>query len=384
MINSQFDKKINRRGTGSEKWGKYKGTNIIPMWVADMDFACAPEIIQALKKRIGHGVFGYAVFTDELKETTTEWVYNRYGWKIRPDWLVWLPGLVPALNATCRAFAKHGEEIITFTPVYPPFLSAPRRSNRQLQVSHLKRDRNRYTFDIEHFEKTITDKTSVLILCSPHNPVGRAYTKQELKTVAEICIKNNIIICSDEIHCDLILDDKRHIPTATINRDIRDNTITLMSPSKTFNTPGLNCSFAVISNKELKRKFINSCEQIIPPVNALGYTACLAAFKHCEYWRQDLLKYLRENRDIVLEFISDMPAISMNHVEATYLAWIDVRELDLPDPVAFFEEKAGVGLSDGKNFNGEGFVRLNFGCPRKTLMKALKKIKRAVKKHLED
>ena len=353
------------------------------MWVADMDFACAPEIIQALKKRIDHGVFGYAAFTDELKETTMGWVYNRYGWKIRPDWLVWLPGLVPALNATCRAFAKYGEQIITFIPVYPPFLSAPRHSKRRLLISPLKQAQGRYTFDIGHFKNTITDKTRVLILCSPHNPVGRAYTKRELKAVAEVCIKNNIIICSDEIHCDLILDDKMHTPTASISREIRENTITLMSASKTFNTPGLNCSFAIIPNKELKRKFICATTEIIPPVNALGYVACYTAFKHCEYWRQDLLEYLRENRDIVYDFINDIPAVSTDHVEATYLAWIDVRELDLADPVGFFEEKAGVGLSDGKIFNGEGFVRLNFGCPRKTLMKALKKIKRAITKHLE-
>jgi len=349
------------------------------MWVADMDFASAPEIIQALKKRIEHGVFGYAVATDELKETTIEWVYNHYGWKIRPEWLVWLPGLVPALHVTCRAFAKQGEQIITFTPVYPPFLSAPKLSNRRLLTSPLKRARNRYTFDIEHFKNTITEKTRVLILCSPHNPVGRAYTKGELEAVAQICLEKNIIICSDEIHCDLILDDRRHIPTAAISRDIRDNSITLMAPSKTFNTPGMNCSFAVIPNKELRKKFIHAAEGIVPPVNALGYIACLAAFKHCEYWRQDLLKYLRENRDIVYDFVNnDIPIISMDRVEATYLAWLDVRELKLADPVAFFEEKAGVGLSDGKYFDGKGFVRLNFACPRKILTKALQRMKTAV------
>jgi cystathionine beta-lyase len=349
------------------------------MWVADMDFASAPEIIQALKKRIEHGVFGYAVATDELREATIEWVYNHYDWKIRPDWLVWLPGLVPALHTTCRAFAKQDEQIITFVPVYPPFLSAPKLSNRRLLVSPLKRVQNRYTFDIENFKNSITNRTRVLILCSPHNPVGRAYTKGELEAVAQICIDNNIIICSDEIHCDLILDDRRHIPTATISSDIRDNTITLMAPSKTFNTPGLNCSFAVIPNKELKRKFIHAAEGIVPPVNALGYIACLAAFKHCEDWRQEMLKYLRENRDIVYDFVNnDIPIISMDRVEATYLAWIDVRKLNLPDPVAFFEENAGVGLSDGKYFDGDEFVRLNFACPRKILTKALQRMKTAV------
>jgi cystathionine beta-lyase len=353
------------------------------MWVADMDFACAPEIRQALKARIDHGIFGYAVFTDELKETTTEWIHNRYGWKIQPEWLVWLPGLVPALNAACRAFTKSGEQVVTFVPVYPPFLSAPKLSDRQLLKSPLKRTHNRYTFDIEHFKDIITDKTRLLILCSPHNPVGRAYTKQELEAVAQICIDNNITICSDEIHCDLILDDMKHIPTATISGDISDNTITLMAPSKTFNTPGLNCSFAVIPNKELKRKFIYATTQVIPPVNALGYIACHTAFKHCQYWRQELLKYLRKNRDIVYDFINNIPGLSTDHVEATYLAWIDVRQLKLPDPVGFFEEKAAVGLSDGKFFDGEGFVRLNFACPEKVLTKALERIKAAVTEHLK-
>jgi cystathionine beta-lyase len=352
------------------------------MWVADMDFACAPEIADALKKRIDHGVFGYAVPTDEINETAINWLDNNYAWKIQPDWLVWLPGLVPALNVMCRAFAEDNEQIATFTPVYPPFLSAPILSKRQLLTCELKRKENRYTFDLIQFEKNITKDTRVFILCSPHNPVGRSFTKQELEAVANICLDNNIIICSDEIHCDLILDDKKHIPTATINERIAENTVTLMAPSKTFNIPGLNCSFAVIPNPQLRRKFVKTAKGIIPGVNALGYIACNTAFKNCEYWRQDLLEYLRKNRDIVYESINnDIPLISMDHVEATYLAWIDVRELNLTDPVAFFEN-AGVGLSDGTYFDGQGFLRLNFGCPRRTLTKGLERMKTAVKIHL--
>jgi cystathionine beta-lyase len=215
-------------------------------------------------------------------------------------------------------------------------------------------------------------------LCSPHNPVGRRYSRREIESVAEICTKHNVIICSDEIHCDLILDGGEHIPTATLSEEIAANTITLMSASKTFNLPGLNCAFAVIPNERLRRTFIRNRREVIPNTNVLGYTGCLAAYRDCEDWRIELIDYLRGNRDMVQKSVNeDIPQLSMGNVEATYLAWIDTGRLETPDPVLFFE-RAGVGLSDGRHFQGEGFVRLNFGCRRETLLEALSRMKLAV------
>jgi cystathionine beta-lyase len=235
-----------------------------------------------------------------------------------------------------------------------------------------------FTFDTERLESEISSRSKLLLLCNPHNPVGRRYNREEIRRVAEICLRNNIVLCSDEIHCDLILDGKEHVPTATLGREISANTITLMSPSKTFNIPGLNCAFAIIPNEDLRRSFVRNREGIVPGTNALGYTACLAAYRDCQEWRTVLIDYLRNNRDIVYKFINEeIPGLSMDNVEATYLAWIDARELGVADPALFFEQ-AGVALSDGKDFQGKGYVRLNFGCPRKILSKALDRMKRAV------
>jgi cystathionine beta-lyase len=285
---------------------------------------------------------------------------------------------VPALNVVCRAFGNNRDEVLTFTPIYPPFLSAPQLSRKKLKAIPLRREADTFTFDTERLEKEISSRSKLLLLCNPHNPVGRRYNREEIKSVAEICLKYNIVLCSDEIHCDLILDGKEHVPTATLGREISANTITLMSPSKTFNIPGLNCAFAIIPNEDLRRNFVRNRKGIVPDTNTLGYTACLAAYRDCEEWRIGLLDYLRSNRDIVYKFINEeIPQLSMDNVEATYLAWIDARDLGTPDSALFFKQ-AGVGLSDGKLFQGKGYVRLNFGCPRKMLSKALDRMKRAV------
>jgi len=224
----------------------------------------------------------------------------------------------------------------------------------------------------------------LLLLCSPHNPVGRRYSRREIESVAQVAVKHNIIICSDEIHCDLALDGTEHVPAATLGKEISANTITLMSASKTFNLPGLNCAFAIIPDERLRRTFVKNRMEIIPNTNALGYAACLAAYRDCEDWRAELIDYLRGNRDIVQEFINEeIPRLSMDNVQATYLAWIDARELGVPDPAILFE-RAGVGLSDGRHFQAEGYVRLNFGCPRETLLEALDRMKRAVANNFGD
>lgn len=373
-----FDQVIERRGTGSEKWIKYEGSDILPLPVADMDFASPPAVVEALADRVKHGVFGYAQPTPSLVETILQMCQARYGWSIDPDWIVWLPGLVSGLNVTCRAVGRAGDAVLTSTPVYYPFLSSPRNMQRELITVPMLCCDNRWNIDWERMEAAVTPSTRLFLLCHPHNPVGRVFGREELERVADFCLRHRLVLCSDEIHCDLILDDLPHIPAATLGEEIAAQTITLMAPSKTFNTPGLGCAWAVISNPTLRAEFRQAALGIVPQVNALGYVACEAAYRHGEPWRQQLIAYLRGNRDRVWEFVqNELPGVSTTHLEATYLSWLKVEELQLTDPVAHFL-KAGVALSDGRFFGAEGYVRLNFGCPRSTLDEALTRIRRAV------
>jgi cystathionine beta-lyase len=376
-----FNALVERRGTSSMKWDKYKGKDIIPLWVADMDFRSPPAVIDALRHRIDHGVFGYTNPPESLNKTVVEMLANEYNWSIKPQWLVWLPGLVTGLNVACRAVGKDNDHVMTAVPVYPPFLSAPGNSRRHLIKVPLRQQQNRWCFDFERLENAITPDTRLFILCNPHNPVGRVFTRNELATLAAICEKHDIIICSDEIHCGLLLDiDKAHIPAAALDAEVAKRTITLMSPSKTFNLPGLGCAFAVISEKKLRRRFIEKMAGIVPLVNVMGYVAAEAAYRHCSEWHADLLDYLRQNRDTVANAIGQIPQLSLAPVEATYLAWIDVLSVGLQYPTKFFEA-AGVGLQDGTEFDGPGFVRLNFGCRRALLVEALERLSRAIEGH---
>jgi len=369
-----FDTPVERRGTASLKWEKYKDRDVIPLWVADMDFRSPPAIIKALQQHVTYGVFGYTIAPQELNDVVVSMLKTRYGWVVKPDWLVWLPGLVTGLNVTCLAVGQDGDDVMTAVPVYPPFLSAPGHCRRNLIKVPLKEKNYRWQFDFDRLENSITDKTRLFILCNPHNPVGRVFTREELATLAAICNNHDIVICSDEIHCELILDrDKVHIPTATLDPETAARTITLMSPSKTFNLPGLGCALAVISEKNLRRRFKKAMAGIIPMVNAFGYTAARAAFEDCAEWHAALLEYLRGNRDTVERAVHQMPHFSMAPVEATYLAWIDMRTAGLKNPAIFFED-AGVGLQDGVEFDGPGFARLNFGCCRSLLEKALQRM----------
>jgi cysteine-S-conjugate beta-lyase len=373
-----FDAVPDRRGTDSLKWRRYQGRDIIPMWVADMDFVSPAPVLEALHARIDHGVFGYAVPPKELTDVVVARMAERYRWQIEPTWIVWLPGLVPALNVACRAYGNDGDDVLTFTPAYPPFLAAPGLSRRQLRTVPLRREGHRWTFDLERFESELSARSSVLLLCHPHNPVGRRYEREELQAIAEICVQHNVVICSDEIHCDLVLDGGPHIPTAALSEEIAAQTVTLMAPSKTFNVPGLGCAFAIIPNIALRKAFKQAREGIVPHTNALGFAACLAAYRDGEPWRAALIDYLRHNSEIVYETINhEIPGLSMDPVQATYLAWIDTTELGLAEPARFFEQ-AGVGLSDGADFHGPGYVRLNFGCTEKTLREGLARMKRAV------
>lgn len=373
-----FDTPIDRRGTASEKWDRYAGRDILPLWVADMDFRSPPAVIDALHQRVEQGVFGYTAPPTELVETVLAMLQREYGWPVSEEWLVWLPGLVCGLNVACRAVGESGDGVAAFTPVYPPFLTAPKLSGRELVSVPLSCPGDLWQMDLDALERAITPRTRLLLLCSPHNPVGRVWSREEQLALLGLAERHSLTVCSDEIHAGLVLDgDKRHVPFATLSAEAACRTITLHAPSKTYNIPGLGCSFAVIPDQGLRHSFRRAMAGIVPHVNLLGYTATLAAYRDGESWRQVLLEYLRQNRDLVIRAIAAMPGLKIWPVEATYLAWIDARGLGVADPAKFFEE-AGVGLSDGVPFGAPGYVRLNFGCPRSLLKQALERMHPAV------
>lgn len=375
-----FDTPVDRRVTASLKWDRYKGRDVIPLWVADMDFRSPPAVIAALKAHVAHGVFGYTLPPDDLVETVVDMLERHHSWQVRPEWIVWLPGLVSGINGACRCVGNPGDGVMTTVPAYPPFLSAPALSQRSLvRVAH-REDACGWGLDLDDIARGMTDRTRLFILCNPQNPTGRVFTGDELSGLARVCLDRGVVICSDEIHCGLVLDSERsHICLASLDEAIARRTITLLSPSKTYNLPGLGCSLAVIPDGGLRSAFRAAMAGIVPHVNALGFTAALAAYCDGEDWRQALLAYLRDNRDLVESFVARTPGLAMHHVEATYLSWIDCRALRVQAPAALFEE-AGVGLSDGADFGEAGFVRLNFGCPRTLLGEALGRMGDAVEK----
>ena len=379
-----FDTVPDRRGTDSQKWQKYAGRDVLPLWVADMDFPAPPAVQAALHDRVEHGIFGYARPVPSTVDAVVDAMAARYGWTIDPAWLVWLPGLVVGLNVTAQAFAEPGDEVLCTTPVYPPFLTAPKNSGRVARAVPLALDRaaGRWAIDWEALERAVTSRTKLFFLCTPHNPVARVFRREELVRLAEFCLRHSLVLCSDEIHCDLILDPALpHVPTGTLGAEIARHTITLMAPSKTYNLPGLGTSFAIIPDPTLRARFVRATTGIVAEVNCLGYTACEAAYRDSEPWRQALLAYLRGNRDFLLEFVArELPGVVIEApIEATYLAWLNVGRLGLAHPVTHFEPH-GVGLSDGVFFGAPRgqYVRLNFGCPRAILAEALRRMKSAL------
>ena len=366
-----FDRPIDRRGGDSLKWNKYAGRDVLPLWVADMDFASPPAVVDALQRRVAHGCFGYGEPWPGLVDAVLAYLQRRYGWDVQAEWLVWLPGLVTGINVACRAVDGG---VMTAVPVYPPFLSAPHFAGRELLTVPLCLEGGRWCWDFERLEASVTPQTRLLLLCHPHNPVGRAWDQEELVRLADFCRRHGLVVCSDEIHCDLVLDAGRpHVPLASLDEDTARRSITLMSPSKTYNIPGLGCSLAIIPEAGLRRRFTQAMRGIVPHVNVLGLTAAEAAFTDAEAWREALIRTLRRNRDCVQDAVARTPGLSMAPVEATYLAWIDARGLKHADPARFFEE-AGVGLSDGKDFGSFGWVRLNFGCSLPLLKSGLERM----------
>lgn len=376
-----FDLPIDRTHSDSQKWRKYAGQDILPLWVADMDFAAPPAVLEALQARLAHGVLGYAKPLPSLVEAAADHCARRYGWKIDPAWIVWLPGLVTGLNVAAASTGADGDEILCATPVYPPFMSAPANQRRRtVTVPMIKRDA-RWTLDLAALEKAVTPRTRAFFLCSPHNPVGRAFSRAELAQLADFCLRHDLLLVSDEIHCDLILDDIAHVPVASLSPEIAARSITLMAPSKTYNIPGLGCSFAIVPDASLRATFGKAAAGIVPDINVLGLVAGEAAFRHGEPWRRELLTYLRGNRDLIEATVArgQLPGVTMTHIEATYLAWLDISALRLPNAHAFFEQH-GLGFSDGAPFGAPAntHVRLNFGCTRATLVEALARLQRAV------
>ncbi len=379
-----FDHLPLRRHTDSLKWQRYG--NALPLWVADMDFPAPEPVLTALHERIAHGVFGYGAPPDALTETLCARMADLYRWTVTPEQIVYLPGLVCGLNVACRAIGEPGDEVIVQTPVYPPFLAAPGNQERRLITAELTAEcrdgRLYYTFDDAAFAAAISPRTRLFILCHPHNPVGRAFTVEELTRLATLCERHDLTVCSDEIHCDLLLDGRRHTPLAALNPDIARRCITLMAPSKTFNIPGLGASFAIIQNPELRRRCKQALRGIVPDVNILGLVAAQAAYQHGDDWLQALLRYLAANRDFMVDFVSRyLPGVRVTVPEATYLAWLDCREAGIPgNPHQFFLQQADIALNDGATFGpgGEGFVRLNFACSRALLAEGLERMRAAL------
>lgn len=376
---SVFDTLIDRSDMSSDKWSKYP-ENVIPMWVADMDFDSPDCIKEALNQRVNVGVYGYTHTPKSLVEAIHSHLSRRYGWNVSSAHLVHLPGLVCALHLSVRVYSNEGDGIIVPGPVYYHLTKAPALSGRDLLNVDMVIQNGRWVPDMVQFEAACANpKSKMVLLCNPHNPGGTVYTKEELLSIHALAEKYDLVVVSDEIHCDLILDDLPHVPFASLNSDAANRTITLMAPSKTFNIAGLGYAFAVIENAELRQAFNKERAGLIPSPNMLGLTAATAAYNEGHEWHDELLTYLKSNRDLLARRLSVTP-LKMVHLEATYLAWIDASALSLDNPYQFFVD-AGVGVSDGKDFGNPNYVRLNFGCPQSILDQAMTRIEEALREH---
>lgn len=375
-----FDQPVDRINTDSAKWQHYQmeaerqGREILPMWVADMDFVSPSEVLDALQQRVAHGVFGYGKAPEGMAEAFCDWYAKHHNWHIDPKWIVWLPGLVSGLHAVGRAFGEAGSAIMTHTPVYPPFLKVAARNHKQLQAIPM-REGERWSLDFAAMKAQVKSNTRLFMFCNPHNPTGRVFSKEELIQLAEFCIEQDLVICSDEIHCDLVLDKNRcHIPLAALGDEIAARTVTLLAPSKTFNIAGLACSAAVIPDTKLRSHFKRSIEGLMPGVNLLGFVAAEAAYRNGAEWRSELVNYLAANRDRLINWAAEKKQVAVSAPEATYLAWLDLRSTGEEKPAQWLLKEAGVALSEGLDFGRPGFARLNFGCSRHQLEQALERL----------
>lgn len=371
-----FETTPDRSGTGSLKWNKYGARDVLPFWLADMDFLSPPAVAEAVRARADHGVFGYTIPAPEYEQPVLSYLRRAHQLDMRAEDLVWMPGLVPALNTAARAFAGPGEAVLTCVPVYPPFLSAPDYQDRQLVTVPLRIEADRYYFDFPAMEAAMTPAVKAFYLCNPHNPVGRVYRREELLALLGFCERHDLILVSDEIHCDLLLDaDAPHVPSLALGDRAQERVVGLYAPSKTYNLPGLACSFIVIPDRRLRARFRMAARGMITEVNCMGYVACAAAYDRGQPWLDALIPVLRANRDRLAEFVAaECPRLRMTPMEATYLAWLDVRELGLREPARHFEA-FGIGLGDGVNFGTPGWLRITIACPPELLERGLKRLK---------
>lgn len=384
-----FDEIIDRRNTESAKWKAlkqlYGREDIIPMWVADMDFKSPPEVIQNLKERADHGVFGYSMIDDNYFDSFVNWVKKRHELNISKEWIITADGVVHALKIAILAFSKPGDKVVIQTPVYYPFYNIIKSNGREILRNSLKTENGNYLMDYEDLEKKLSDKrTKLFILCNPHNPVGRVWTKQELKKLSDLCIKHNVVLLSDEIHSDLIYPSNKHIPIVSISQEIKEKSLTFFAPSKTFNLAGLKASYVVIPNNELRNEYKNTIESISSSsLNIFGMIAAKVAYEKGEDWYKELLIYLENNIDFVINFFNDkLPKVKITKPEGTYLMWLDFRAYGDEEKIKeILVNQAKVGLEEGSIFGeeGKGYFRMNIGCPKSVIEKACNNIYNAFK-----
>jgi len=385
-----FDTVIDRLSTSSSKWSYRKQRtgveDVIPMWIADMDFACAPEIVEAIKARAAHPIYGYTVRTDAWYNGLINWMKKRHDWsRIQRDWICFSPGVVAGFNMTIQAYSHPGDKVILQPPVYYPMKNAIFNNGRQMVENPLKIVNGRYVMDYEDLEKKIDGRTKMIILCSPHNPVGRVWTRSELEQLVEVCERKDIVIVSDEIHLDLILGKIKHTPTAIVSEKAMQKTVTLVAPSKSFNVAGLTNSAAIIPNKKLRDAFLNVLQNnSVGGGNIFGAVAQEAAYAHGEPWLEELLVYLRGNLKYFEDFLAEkIPVLKVYPLEGTYLAWVDCTSLGMDDASLkeFMLKKAKLWFDEGTMFGSGGsmFMRINLACPRSTLKIALERLEKAVK-----
>ncbi len=389
-MSSIFDEIIDRRNTDSLKWDccneRFGRGDIHPMWVADMDFKSPSQVTEAIIRRAGHGVFGYTVVSEKLTDAVVHWMEGRNGWTVDKSWIVHSPGVVTSVDISILAFTDEGDKVLIQTPVYYPFYSSIRNKKRELIENPIIENKGHYEIDFDDLEIKLAKNVKMMIFCSPHNPIGRVWKDSELERVAELCRKYDVLLVSDEIHSDLVFKGHKHIPVATLSEESLSNTITLLSPTKTFNLAGLAESFAIIPNMKLRQKFKGTLNNTgAGMLNIFGMEAAEAAYTFGESWLEELLVYLEDNLDLLIEFFEkNISRINVVRPEATYMAWLDCRGLPVPTEKLkeFFTYKAGVGLNDGITFGkeGDGFQRINFACPRALLLEGLEKIKDAVSK----
>lgn len=383
MTAFDFDRIAGRRDSDSNKWRKFP-PDVLPLWVADMDFASPPAVVAALRARVEHGFFGYLTETPELREVVADRLAKRFSWRVEPEAVVPVPGVNSGVNLAVRALTRPGDGLLVQTPLYPPLLRAAGNHGVTRDGHLLTREADgRYTVDMRAFADAIRPATRAFLLCNPHNPVGRLFERRELAAMASVCMERDLWIIADEIHSDLVFDGRTHVPIATLGREIEQRTITFLAPSKTFNVPGLKCAVAVVPNAPLRERLTAAASDLVPKINVLGHTAAVAAYRDGDEWLQALLRYLEDNRDFLArEVPRRLPGVRMGLPDATYLAWLDCRDTGLADPYTFFLEQAKVALNDGKTFGpgGEGFVRLNFGCPRPLLADAVARMAAALER----